>query len=232
MRRAELEHLVRSACAITNQDGILIIGSQSVLGTYSEYELPEDTTLSIEADFVPLHDDDAESLSMLIDATIGEMSIFQDTFGYYAQGVGKRTAVLPPGWASRLVPIPNEHTNYYTGWCLEVHDLCSSKLLANRDKDRAFVQALVTHDLVSVSTIRERVLDTPYEDARKQVTLSWIDSWSTQPNRYVEPTLPMVPDNLPDHPASFLERGSQPEGSASNGPAPAPIEYVSTSAEY
>jgi hypothetical protein len=123
MQRKDLEHLILAACSITNQDGILVIGSQSILGTYNEHELPTATTLSIEADVVPLQDDEAESLASLIEGTIGEMSLFQSAYGYYAQGVGKRTAILPPGWAARLVPLRSERTRYHTGWCLEVHDL-------------------------------------------------------------------------------------------------------------
>ena len=34
----------------------------------------------------------------LIDGSIGEASMFHETFGYYAQGVVERTAVLPDGW--------------------------------------------------------------------------------------------------------------------------------------
>ena len=41
----------------------------------------------------------------LIDGSIGEASMFHDTFGYYAQGVVESTAQLPAGWQERLVPI-------------------------------------------------------------------------------------------------------------------------------
>lgn len=40
----------------------------------------------------------------LIDGSIGEASMFHDTFGYYAQGVVESTARLPDGWQARLVP--------------------------------------------------------------------------------------------------------------------------------
>jgi hypothetical protein len=47
----------------------------------------------------------SQELTDLIDGTIGELSMFQDTHGIYAHGVGKETAVLPAGWEDRLVAL-------------------------------------------------------------------------------------------------------------------------------
>ena len=195
MQRKDLEHLISAVCAITNQEGILVIGSQSVLGTYSEYELPSATTMSTEADVVPLEDDEAESLASLIDGTIGEMSPFDQVYGYYAQGVGKRTAILPSGWASRLVPLRSEQTKYHTGWCLEVHDLCSSKLMANRDKDRAFVRELINAELVSVGIISSRVDATVVDESRKAIARAWLAEQPQEQPNYREPATPHIPDD-------------------------------------
>lgn len=38
----------------------------------------------------------------LIDGSIGELSPFHATFGYYAQAVAPETAVLPKGWDRRV----------------------------------------------------------------------------------------------------------------------------------
>lgn len=40
--------------------------------------------------------------SWIIDGSIGELSAFHDTFGYYAQDVGPETATLPAGWVDRI----------------------------------------------------------------------------------------------------------------------------------
>ncbi len=58
MRREELEHLLRSASTIAERRDVLVLGSQSILGTYDEDDLPEATTMSIEADLAFLDDDD------------------------------------------------------------------------------------------------------------------------------------------------------------------------------
>src|SRR2546428_291249 len=83
------------------------------------------------ADVLPRnHPDRAD----LIDGSIGELSPFHETFGYYAQGVGPETATVPPGWESRLVVVRSAATRGATGLCLEVHDLALSKYVALREK--------------------------------------------------------------------------------------------------
>jgi hypothetical protein len=47
--------------------------------------------------------------SDLIDGSIGEGSPFHETFGYYAQGVGEKTATLPKGRGERLDRIRTEN---------------------------------------------------------------------------------------------------------------------------
>ena len=63
----------------------------------------------------------------MIDGAIGELSFFHDEFGYYAQGVGPTTAVLPAGWEGRFVKVENENTRGAIGLCLEIHDLLAAK---------------------------------------------------------------------------------------------------------
>ena len=129
MRRSELEHLIRAAAAITDQYEIMIVGSQSILGAIPT---PPDSLLeSMEADIYPMHRPD---LADLIDGSIGEGSPFHERFGYYAQGVGPETAILPTGWPSRVIQIQNRNTDLKVGLCLEPHDLAASKLAAGREK--------------------------------------------------------------------------------------------------
>lgn len=137
MLRSELEHAIRAATDIIRNDAVIIIGSQSILGSWTENELPREATMSKEVDVCPLEDDDAQSLATELDAAIGEMSDFHATHGFYVQGVGRQTAVLPLGWTTRLVPVSNDNTNGRAGLCLEPHDLCAAKLTAGREKTAA-----------------------------------------------------------------------------------------------
>ena len=176
MRRSELEHAIRAATEIVRAPAVVIIGSQSILGSFTEDELPPEATLSDEVDIAPMNDDDAQSLATELDAAIGELSPFHDTYGFYVQGVGTNTAVLPPGWTDRLVGVSNANTNGRTGLCLEPHDLCAAKLIAGRTKDHIFVGALLQHRLVDGDIIASRLLTVIDDDIRRDRALSWVRS--------------------------------------------------------
>jgi len=105
MTRPQLEHIIRAAAANADVRDIVVIGSQSVLG--STPNPPIELTVSMEADVFPL---DASDRSILIDGAIGELSLFHETFGYYAHGVDEMTAVLPDGWRDRLVRVETAGT--------------------------------------------------------------------------------------------------------------------------
>lgn len=163
MRRADLEHIIRAASVIAADEEIIVIGSQAILGQYPD--APADLLVSVEADVYPKNHPERWEL---IDGSIGELSPFHDTFGYYAQGVEPGTATLPAGWEERLVVVSNAQTRGAKGLCLEVHDLAVSKLVAWRDKDKAFVETLVEHRLVERETLEARLDATELEDARRK----------------------------------------------------------------
>lgn len=78
-----------------------------------------------------------------IDGAIGEASMFHETFGVYAQGVGYETITAPDGWRDRLIRYSNDSTDGVTGLCLEINDLWLTKLAAGRPKDFDFCRSLV-----------------------------------------------------------------------------------------
>lgn len=158
MNRAQFEHTIRAAGAILGTHEVLVIGSQAIHASI-DAEFPE-AQRSIEVDVAALEDPDG-SLADLIDGSIGELSVFQETYGYYAQGVTPQTAVLPAGWRKRLVPFRTPATDDVTALCLEPHDLWVSKAIAGRPKDREFCQALLDHQLVESGTLRARLANVP-----------------------------------------------------------------------
>lgn len=169
MKRENLEHILRAAAGITNEDEFMIIGSQSILGAVPN---PSKKLMeSNEADIYPLNHPE---LADLIDGAIGEGSAFHDTFTYYAQGVGPETAILPDGWQQRLVIIQNENTRLSKGLCLEPNDLAASKLVAGREKDWPFVKEMIVQDVVQISTLLERVKTLPISEEHKQSLLDWV----------------------------------------------------------
>lgn len=161
MKRHELEHIIRAAGAISGNEILVIIGSQAILGSYSDP--PEELVVSDEADVYPYS---MPENADLIDGSIGELSPFHDTFGYFAHGVAPETATLPSAWETRLVKIKNENTGGVTGLCLHPLDIAASKLLAGREKDLDYVAALVKHKLVAIDHLKAvtKELDAPQAD--------------------------------------------------------------------
>ena len=99
--------------------------------------------------------------------------MFHQTFGYYAQGVVARTAVLPKGWKDRLVRFESPGTSGIVALCLELHDLWISKAVANRQKDIEFCRALLEIGVVDPVELRARlglVVDLPEAVRRIVVT--------------------------------------------------------------
>jgi hypothetical protein len=161
MTRAALEHVLRAASAVSNEKDIVVIGSQAILGQFPE--APADLLSSIEVDVYPR---DAPDKSDVIDGALGELSAFHEAFGYYAHGVDHTTAVLPEGWANRLVRVESASTGWAVGWCLEVHDLAVSKLIAGRDKDVEFVAVLIRERMIDARVVEARIGAVPITDGR------------------------------------------------------------------
>ncbi len=156
MNRAQLEHVLRAAATIVDDPSVLVIGSQAILGAYAEELLPVEATTSIEADLAFFVDPDGAKADR-VDGAMGELSRFHETFGYYAQGVSVTTAVLPAGWEARTVEFATPGSAPARARCLEPHDCVVAKLVAGREKDRAFAAALVREGLVEPETLVARI---------------------------------------------------------------------------
>lgn len=155
MKLADLEHLVRAAANVADDDELIIVGSQAVLAQFPD--APEEMLRSDEADIYPKNKPERWEL---IDGALGELSLFHDTFGYYAQGVEEGVATLPAGWKDRLIRLSSPATRGAVGYCLEIHDLLVSKYVANREKDRRFCRAAAAAELADHKLLLERVGET------------------------------------------------------------------------
>lgn len=177
MKRDEFEHAVRAAAAVLGVDEVLVIGSQALHGSL-EGDLPAAALRSVEVDVAVFDDPDGRRAD-LIDGAIGEASMFQATFGYYAQGVVTETATLPAGWRDRLVRFETPGTHGVVAWCLEPHDLWLSKMVAGRPKDLEFGQALVERGIVDVDELARRLegMDDVPEPVRARIRAK-IEAWA------------------------------------------------------
>lgn len=161
MRREELEHVVRAAAAVTEDEEIVVVGSQAILGQFPD--APAALLASREADVYPRNHPER---SDEIDGSLGDGSYFDSTYGYYAHAVGPETATAPAGWEQRLVPVSNPNTGGATGWCLEIHDLLLSKCVAGRERDWEFVEEALRHELADPDELCRRASDLPLSAER------------------------------------------------------------------
>ena len=145
-------HILRATATVTGGKKFLVLGSQAILGYYLDrgYDFSFDD--SSELDIAPIPDN--EMVSTLIDGTLGEMSPFHETFGYYAHGNDLSTGIFPDGWDQRLL----EQSYYIENISGEKEkisiffpsseDLALSKYCAAREKDFIFIEKLWREELL------------------------------------------------------------------------------------
>jgi hypothetical protein len=160
VRRIDFDHVIAAAAQISGEREIVVIGSQAILGTVEEP--PASMLVSMEADVYPRND---PRKADEIEGSLGEGSMFQSTFGYYAQGVGPETVVGPLGWEERLVrveiPARVGQGEGAIALCLEIHDLVLAKCAAARPRDWEFAHDALAANLVQVDELFRRVEDLP-----------------------------------------------------------------------
>ena len=152
MKRSDLEHILRASREVTGENEFIVVGSQAILSLFPD--APRVLRQSMEADLYPKYRPD---LADAIEGSLGRYSLFDQTFGYFADGVSPETATLPNGWADRLIALSNENTGGAVGWCLGPHDLAFSKLAARREKDLSYVAALLRHKMVRPSRLQKLI---------------------------------------------------------------------------
>lgn len=165
MKRAEVEHVLRAAAAIAQEQSFVVVGSQAILLPFPD--APAELRLSRELDLYPALN---PAKADLIDGAIGAMSSFDETFGYHADGVGPETAVMPSDWETRSQLF---YVGDVTAICPEVHDLAVSKCVAARDKDADFIRALLRHRMVDLETLLGRIATLDPARAPVDAVLAW-----------------------------------------------------------
>ena len=163
MNRPQLVDLARAVITTVPLRRLLVAGSQAFYG--ASRSDPAIVLQSIEADVLLTGGDFAHRQA--IEDGFGMASEYLARTGVFAHPVGLGTITLPSGWEERLVPfgradgLPNV-------WTLEIHDLAASKLMAGRDKDFAFLRALLEHGLCDFPTLLTRfelLRASPYANA-------------------------------------------------------------------
>ena len=183
MNLDQFHHAIRAAREVLRHQGasgtLVIMGSQSILASYSAMVLDSALMMSAEVDILPIASDRDEMnrLSDHLDGSLGQESHFHESFGFHVDGISIETSVLPDGWLDRLIPEVDPSTES-TGWCLDPHDLAVAKLIAGRPKDNDFVDILVTQRLVDPVVVREGLL--AVNDARSGRAVDRLDAFAVR----------------------------------------------------
>jgi hypothetical protein len=152
---AELEHVIRAAAEIT-EDEIVVIGSQAIHA--APEEPPAEMLESMEADLYPLG---TPARAIEIDGGLGDGSDFHEQFGYFGHGVGPETPIPPAGWESRLKKVVYPANALWkrpaVAWFLGVDDLVLAKLAAGRPKDLVFAEGAIRSGLVELENLERGV---------------------------------------------------------------------------
>lgn len=150
MKRKQFSKILRDASVVSEVDQFIVIGSQALLGTYSDVVLGDRLKFSVEVDLIVLGD--VEAVDKL-EAWGGLQSQYNETYGVYVDLVSFATvSTAPDGWQERLIPYEPPDSEV-TAFCMHPADLFVTKLLAGRDKDLEFVEEQAALGFVSVNDI-------------------------------------------------------------------------------
>jgi hypothetical protein len=150
VRKQDLYNLAVEVRKITKKLPV-IVGSQAIFAV-TDFP-PEIVRRSVECDFLLL--DQSFGFRSEITETLGIFSNYQETTGFYADVLGRATVVLPEDWESRLVDLKDENGETMA-FCVEIHDVAVSKLIAGREKDFEFPQTAFQSDYLQVEEFMER----------------------------------------------------------------------------
>jgi hypothetical protein len=160
MTREELDHVLRAAGDLTGHKRFVLVGSNAIFAWHES--VPEIMARSREADLYAsdVSDEEADRISDELE-NIGQLSEFDETHGYYVDGVGPHTAVLPVDWRTRSKLYVSAATNGVVAIVPHPEDIALSKLCAGRDKDLDWVGAAHASGLIELGVVAARVEKLP-----------------------------------------------------------------------
>lgn len=151
LRRPDVDHILRAAGSVSNHRRFVLVGTGAVIITARH--IPAVMMMTAEIDVYADGIEDPEPLSDLLDAAIGRGSRFHETFSYYCDGVGPRTATMPADWRTRATEyLVTDGTT--TAICPGANDIAIAKLCAGREKDWTWLRAAVVAGIVKPAIVR------------------------------------------------------------------------------
>ena len=151
--REAIDHILRAAGEVTGHRRFVLVGSAAIFAW--RQVVPDEMLRTREADVFALDvsAEEAERIAFELDASLGQASLFDETFGYHCDGVGPETAILPAEWQIRAVEYGGPASGGVTALVPHPDDLCASKLCAGRPKDIDWVAAALRDGIVREATL-------------------------------------------------------------------------------
>jgi hypothetical protein len=137
MRKRSIDHILRAAAAVTNQQRFVLVGSAAVIARAKN--VPLGMMFTPEIDIYAPEATDIELASELIDGNIGQGSQFHQRFGDYGDGVSPATAKMPSDWMDRSIEYLGAECPGVVAVVPEENDVALAKLAAWRDKDQSWL---------------------------------------------------------------------------------------------
>jgi hypothetical protein len=165
-RVLSLEDLERAARAIAEEietDEIVVIGSQALL--VGDHMVLRALRMSREFDLYPSptsnpdNPEFTEDASHSINANFGEGSAFNQTHGFFIDGVSSATATLPPDWRDRAV---SRDVQCHDGQTVRlvapaIADIVASKLARGEPKDLMFASLCLGSSIARYGAIKSSI---------------------------------------------------------------------------
>lgn len=162
--------LLAEAKKLCGHTEYVIIGSLSVLGMSDVAAIPEDMTMSIDADCYTLSD---PRRVIDLQPALGEGSPFHRQHGIYLDPVSPKLPTLPDKWESRLVRMER---NGVVAFFLEPHDAAVSKLARGEERDVRWVRAGAKSNMISLPTVAVRMKSANFlDDDEKKAAETLLD---------------------------------------------------------
>jgi hypothetical protein len=105
-----------------------------------------------------------------VEGAIGQLSMFHDTFGYCADGVGPETARMPTDW---MKSASLHYIGELTVVVPDLHDIAVSKCVAGRDKDAEWIRGLFRHGMIDPARLESRLRALDVADGPVESWVAW-----------------------------------------------------------
>lgn len=159
LNKARVDHILRAAGVITGRKKFVLIGSAAIAAWRSD--IPARMAISRDVDLFVYDAPDADEIADVLDGAIGQASQFDAEFGYYCDGVGRETAVLPVDWETRAKLYTSPAAGGVEALAPDPNDIALSKVVAWRTKDIEWLRAAAVHGVIDLAAMRSRLIQMP-----------------------------------------------------------------------